>query len=47
MSQRLADAYPLELNEATKQIKSHLKGQATVIIALTATAFEEERAVAL
>lgn len=33
--------------EATKQIKSHLKGQATVIIALTATAFEEERAVAL
>jgi PAS domain S-box-containing protein len=33
--------------EATKQIKSHLKGQATVIIALTASAFEEERVVAL
>ena len=29
--------------EATKQIKSHLKGQATVIIALTASAFEENR----
>ncbi|MDT9295439.1 MAG: ATP-binding protein [Arthrospira platensis PCC 7345] len=33
--------------EATTQIKSHLKGQATVIIALTASAFEEERAVVL
>jgi PAS domain S-box-containing protein len=33
--------------EATKQIKSHLKGQATVIIALTASSFEEERVVAL
>ncbi|NES84328.1 MAG: response regulator [Moorea sp. SIO2B7] len=33
--------------EATKQIKSHLKGQATVIIALTASTFEEERAVVL
>jgi PAS domain S-box-containing protein len=33
--------------EATKQIKSQLKGQATAIIALTASAFEEERAVAL
>ena len=33
--------------EATKQIKSHLKGQATVVIALTASAFEEERVVAL
>ncbi|MEG3850088.1 AAA family ATPase, partial [Microcoleus sp. herbarium13] len=33
--------------EATKQIKSQLKGQATVIIALTASAFEEERVVAL
>ncbi|MBD3885473.1 PAS domain S-box protein [Phormidium tenue FACHB-886] len=33
--------------EATKHIKSHLKGQATVIIALTASAFEEERVVAL
>ena len=29
--------------EATKQIKSSLKGQATVIIALTASVFEEER----
>jgi PAS domain S-box-containing protein len=29
--------------EATKQIKRHLKGQATVIIALTASAFEEDR----
>ena len=29
--------------EATKRIKKHLKGQATVIIALTASAFEEER----
>jgi PAS domain S-box-containing protein len=33
--------------EATKQIKSHLKGQATVIIALTASAFEEQRAAIL
>ncbi len=29
--------------EATKQIKAQLRGQATVIIALTASAFEEER----
>ena len=29
--------------EATKQIKAQLQGQATVIIALTASAFEEER----
>jgi len=29
--------------EATQQIKSSLKGQATVIIALTASAFEEQR----
>lgn len=29
--------------EATRQIKSHLKGQATAIIALTASAFEEQR----
>ncbi len=33
--------------EATKQIKAHLKGQATVIIALTASAFDEERVVVL
>ena len=33
--------------EAIKQIKAHLKGQATVIIALTASAFDEERAVVL
>jgi PAS domain S-box-containing protein len=33
--------------EATKLIKSHLKGQATVIIALTASAFEETRSVIL
>ncbi len=33
--------------EATKQIKAHLKGQATVIIALTASAFDEEQAVIL
>jgi PAS domain S-box-containing protein len=33
--------------EATKHIKSHLKGQATVIIALTASAFEEDRVVAI
>ncbi len=29
--------------EATKQIKAHFKGQETTIIALTASAFEEER----
>lgn len=33
--------------EATKQIKAHLKGQATAIIALTASAFEEDRAIVL
>jgi CheY-like chemotaxis protein len=33
--------------EATKQIKSHLKGQATVIMALTASAFEEQRTMIL
>jgi len=33
--------------EATKYIKTHLKGQATAIIALTASAWEEERAVVL
>jgi signal transduction histidine kinase/CheY-like chemotaxis protein len=33
--------------EATKVIKSHLNGQATAIIALTASSFEEERAVVL
>ena len=33
--------------EATKQIKSHLKGQATAVIALTASTLEEERAVVL
>ncbi|MEE3719615.1 PAS domain S-box protein [Tumidithrix elongata RA019] len=33
--------------EATRQIKSHLKGQATVIIALTASALEEEKAIVL
>lgn len=33
--------------EATKRIKNHLKGQATVIIALTASAFEEDRQVIL
>jgi PAS domain S-box-containing protein len=33
--------------EATRQIKSHLKGQATVIIALTASALEEEKAIIL
>ncbi len=33
--------------EATKQIKAHLKGQGTVIIALTASALEEERTVVL
>ena len=33
--------------EATKQIKATTKGQATVIIALTASAFEEERSIVL
>ena len=33
--------------EATKQIKTHLKGQSTVIIALTASAFEEEKSIVL
>jgi PAS domain S-box-containing protein len=33
--------------EATRQIKAHLKGQATAIIALTASTLEEERAVIL
>ncbi|HEY9650146.1 MAG TPA: response regulator [Coleofasciculaceae cyanobacterium] len=33
--------------EASRRIKSHLKGQATVIIALTASAFEEERSTVL
>lgn len=33
--------------EATKKIKSKLKGQSTIIIALTANAFEEDRAIAL
>jgi CheY-like chemotaxis protein len=33
--------------EATKRIKSTLKGQATVVIALTASAFEHEQAVVL
>jgi CheY-like chemotaxis protein len=33
--------------ESTQQIKSHLKGQATVIIALTASTLEEEKAVVL
>jgi PAS domain S-box-containing protein len=33
--------------EATKRIKAHLKGQATVIIALTASAFDEERSLIL
>jgi PAS domain S-box-containing protein len=33
--------------EATKRIKSHLKGQATAIIALTASALEEEKAIVL
>ncbi|PSB04394.1 hypothetical protein C7B64_04255 [Merismopedia glauca CCAP 1448/3] len=32
---------------ATRAIKSHLKGQATVIIALTASALEEEKAIVL
>lgn len=33
--------------EATQEIKSHLEGQATVIIALTASTLEEEKAVVL
>jgi two-component system sensor histidine kinase/response regulator len=33
--------------EATREIKAHLKGQATVVIALTASALEEEKAVVL
>jgi CheY-like chemotaxis protein len=33
--------------EATKRIKTDLKGQATAIVALTASAFEEERSVVL
>jgi signal transduction histidine kinase/CheY-like chemotaxis protein len=33
--------------ESTRAIKSHLKGQATVIIALTASTLEEERAIVL
>ncbi len=33
--------------ETTKYIKSHLKGQAVYIIALTASTFEEERAIVL
>lgn len=33
--------------EATQQIKAHLKGQATTIIALTASAFEEDRTMIL
>jgi PAS domain S-box-containing protein len=33
--------------ETTRYIKSHLKGQATVVIALTASAFEENRSVIL
>jgi signal transduction histidine kinase/DNA-binding NarL/FixJ family response regulator len=33
--------------EATKRIRAHLQGQAIAIIALTASAFEEERAVVL
>ena len=33
--------------EATQYIKEHLQGQATIIIALTASAFDEERAVVL
>jgi signal transduction histidine kinase/FixJ family two-component response regulator len=33
--------------EATQQIKSHLRGQATIIIALTASTLEEEKAVVL
>lgn len=33
--------------EATQKIKSHLQGQATVILALTASTFEEEKSVVL
>jgi PAS domain S-box-containing protein len=33
--------------EATKRIKATVKGQATVIVALTASAFEEQRAIVL
>ncbi|AFY77033.1 signal transduction histidine kinase [Pleurocapsa sp. PCC 7327] len=33
--------------EATQQIKSHIQGQATVIVALTASTLEEEKAVIL
>lgn len=33
--------------EATKQIKSHLQGQATAIVALTASILEEEKAIVL
>lgn len=33
--------------EATRAIRSHLKGQATVILALTASTLEEERAIVL
>jgi signal transduction histidine kinase/DNA-binding response OmpR family regulator len=33
--------------EATQQIKSHIQGQATVIVALTASTLEEEKAVVL
>lgn len=33
--------------EATKDIKTHIKGQATAIITLTASVFEEEKAVVL
>ncbi|WP_254563725.1 PAS domain S-box protein [Oscillatoria sp. HE19RPO] len=33
--------------EATRQIKCHVKGQATVVIALTASAFEENRSLIL
>jgi signal transduction histidine kinase/DNA-binding NarL/FixJ family response regulator len=33
--------------EATQQIKSHLQGQAIVIIALTASTFEDEKAIVL
>ncbi|MBF2099113.1 MAG: response regulator [Gloeomargaritaceae cyanobacterium C42_A2020_066] len=33
--------------EATRRIKAQLKGQATVIIALTASAFEEERSIVM
>lgn len=33
--------------EATKQIKATIQGQATVVVALTASAFEEERSIVL